>query len=70
MNIEFFYLRIERYFLKIEVKRKNGRLFIDYFACHEISHQDTKTQSYTKGFFKVNPWCLCALVAIIFIVSG
>jgi hypothetical protein len=30
----------------------------------EISHQDTKTQSYIKGLIKKNPWCLCALVAI------
>ena len=52
-------------------------IFFIYFAGHqnfhqnfEISHQDTKAQSYIKGFIKKNPWCLCALVAIFIWVNA
>jgi len=35
------------------------------------SHKDTKTQSFIQMvLLKINLWCLRALVAIIFIVSG
>ena len=38
-----------------------GRISSALFSCYAVSHQDTKTLSFTKGFIKnkpLVPWCL------------
>ncbi len=47
-----------------KVRLDQGRISSALFSCHAVSHKDTKTLSFTKGFIKnksLVPLCLSGI---------